>query len=113
MKRLVGSLSVLLLWSGTTGAAPAPFPKLLTLSQLERQLRERGVQLSDVKQTGPKTWAVTCPDCRAGCLVGGPFKRTVRVEAPDRLGAIKAFLQWSREQEQRRLRDLRAAGAIP
>jgi hypothetical protein len=118
MNRLACSLGALLLCLAATVAAPVPFPKPssaqehLTLAQLERQLRERGVEVADVKPAGPKTWVVTFPEFRMGCGVGGPFKGNLQVNAPDRIGAIRAFLQWYRDQEEQRLRKLRALGVI-
>jgi hypothetical protein len=109
----------LLLSLAPSVAAPAPFPKPArpkeppTLAQLERQLRERGIRIIDVNRVGPNTWVVTFPDSRAGCLVGRPPTRSLRFEAPDLVNAMNAFLQWWRERDERRLRQLRAVGAIP
>jgi hypothetical protein len=119
MNRLACSSGALLLWVATAAAAPAPLPKperpgeRFTPGQLERQLRERGVRATDVKRVGPRAWVVTCPESGAGSLVGPPPPRSVRVEAPDRPAAIRAFLKWSRKEDERRLRELQAARAIP
>jgi hypothetical protein len=118
MNHLACSLGALLLCLSISAAAPVPFPKpgraqqSLALAQLERQLRERGVAMADVKPAGPRSWVVTFPEFRMGCGVGGPFKGKLQVAAPDRIGAIRAFLQWYRDQEEQRLRKLRALGAV-
>jgi hypothetical protein len=118
MNHATCSLGVLLLWMATAVAAPAPFPRparaerQLTVEQLERQLEQRGIRVTDVKQVGPSTWVVTFPEFRGGCLVGRPPTGSVRVEAPNHTRAVHAFLHWYREQEEQRLRLLRAVGAI-
>jgi hypothetical protein len=119
MNHLICSVAFLLLWIATTVAAPAPFPRpprakqQLTLDQLERQLRERGIQLTDVKRDGPRAWIIIFPNRREGCLVGAPRTRSLRFEADDLPGAIRAFLRWYRVEDERRLKLLRAARAIP
>jgi hypothetical protein len=119
MRCLLCACGALLLCTATTVAAPAPFPKPVrsrqhfSLEFLQRQLCDRGIRLTDINQVGPSTWVVTFPDSRGGCLVGRPPTRSLRIEAPDRAKAITVFLSWWREQDERRLRELRARGAIP
>lgn len=122
MKRIFGTSVAFLLFISMTFSAPAPFSKpgrsmeQYTVDELTKELRERGMDVAEVKRIGPKDWVVkfTATRAQGGCLTGVLGKQfSSRVEAKDGAGALRVLLKSCREEDEQRERRLRALGLIP
>ncbi len=120
MLRVASAAFVLLLSFAAAGGAPAPMPRSkggtgqARLHSLKRELRERGVSVTDVSRADADAWVVRFTTTRAACPVGLEGKVfSSRIEARDREEALKKMLRRCREEDEATTRRLRAFRLIP